>query len=289
MGDGSLVDVDGESAPWRVGTPVEEGDRLVTPDGAYAMLFFVSGIGGAEIEFDGVIVVEVDQNSEIEIRGKQRRRAPIDIHVVRGGVQAFFDAREHRDYILLSTPRGQMKVTGSHIFATHDLPGQPGSVFGTFDSNCDVTLSGGQTMQISRSQKVVTVKGEDPAIVGVTQLDVDHWDSVPNLHMASALHCRGGVRSAYAERTWIREYVTGDERLEDVANEGSSNIPDQQPEVGPSVPAVVGRLTNVRRTESQPSLRSSRGSRTFVDGNPNDGPIFDREAASTRLRRRLKR
>ena len=83
-------------------------------------------------------------------------------------MQAFFDAGEHKDYILLSTSQGELQVTGSHIYATYGLPDSPGSVYGSFDSDCEVRMMDGQSWAISRNRKVVVnVNGSGLCLLAV--------------------------------------------------------------------------------------------------------------------------
>ncbi len=265
IGSGSVTYADGSAGDWRIGQPVGEGDRIATDTDSYAMLFFVSGLGVEDIEFEGTIVVEIDQDSIIEIRRGRGRRAPIDVHIVKGGVQAFFDAGEHKDYILLSTSQGELQVTGSHIYATYSLPDSPGSVFGSFDSDCEVRLTDGTERAISRNQKVVVNANGDGGPEGITLRDKHHWDSLPDLNLAAAMTHRGSVQTAYADRTWVGGWIAGAARLEDVASEGSSNIPSQEPEVVSVAPATVVRLIARARRDNRPRLRVSGTGRSAGD------------------------
>ncbi len=135
IGSGQVSPGDAPGTAWRVGQSIHEGNRITTDTGAFAMLFFASDLGLDDLNFSGTIVVEIDQDSTVEIRRGTGRRAPIIVYVIKGRVRAFFDAGEHKDYILLSTPLGDMRVTGSIIYATHDLPDFAGTVFGSFDSD----------------------------------------------------------------------------------------------------------------------------------------------------------
>jgi hypothetical protein len=276
IGTGTIRDAAGHELPWAGGSPIEEDTEVSTAAGSYAMLFFVSGLGAADVEFDGAIVVEVGQDTRLVVQSGPGRRSPIDIHVLQGSVRAFFDAREHREYILLSTPLGRMQVTGSEIYVTHDLPDRPGSVFGTFDSRCEVIVPRGQTEQrreISQLQKVV-VASPDAAIevAPMSQADSDTWEAMPDLNMAAALASRVQVSEAYAGRAWVGEYVTSAEHLEEVAKEGSGNIPTQEPVVSNVAPPVLVRaiaLAIAARQASTPGLRSVREEplgRTAVEG-----------------------
>ncbi len=262
IGSGSVTYADGSAGNWRIGQPVGEGDRIATDIDSYAMLFFVSGLGVEDIEFEGTIVVEIDQDSIIEIRRGQGRRAPIDVHIVKGGVQAFFDAGEHKDYILLSTPQGELQVTGSHIYATYALPDSSGSVFGSFDSDCEVRMVDGTTWAISRNQKVVVNANSDGGPEGITPADKRHWDSLPDLNLAAAMAQRGRVQTAYADRTWVGGWIAGAARLEDVASDQSSNIPSQEPEVVSVAPTTAVRIVARARRDNRPRLRASGGGRS---------------------------
>jgi len=283
IGTGQIND---SSDDWLVGSSIEENDRIVTSADSFAMVFFVSGLGGAEIEFDGTIVVEIDQNTEILIRRGSGRRPPIDVHVIKGRVRAFFDAGEHKDFILLSTPQGILKVTGSIIYATHDLPEEPGiSVLGSFDSDCRATLVNDQSFDISQFQKVVIQEGVEARVAGMTVEDISGWESFPDLNMASAFAHRGQVRTAYAGRTWVGEYVTSEERLEDVAGDSSSNIPSQEPEVASSTTTVLTRTTTTTPQTTQPALRASNSGRRV--GEDDDG--IGRETLSRQRLRNLRK
>ncbi len=256
VGAGQIIRADGSETACAIGTSVDVGDKITTSQNGYAMVFFVAGLGASDIVFDGVIVVDVDQGTQIEIRRGEGRPAPIDVHVLKGRVRAFFDAGEHKDYILLSTPLGQMKVTGSIIYATHDESDSPGSVFGSFDSDCRVTLEDGAAFDISRYQKVVVSEKAAPAIVGITTADLDSWKSFPDLGLAAALSSSSQVQIAYAGRSWVGEYVTSEERLEDVAAERNNNIPSQSPELVSSTTANVTRTQVTTPRQNQPVLRS---------------------------------
>ncbi len=265
IGSGSVTYPDGSAGDWRIGQPVGEGDRITTDADSYAMLFFVSGLGAEDIEFEGTIVVEVDQDSVVEIRRGEGRRAPIDVYIVKGGVQAFFDAGEHKDYILLSTSQGELQVTGSHIYATYALPDSPGSVFGSFDSDCEVRLMDGTTWDISRNQKVEVNANGDGGPEGITPADKRHWDSLPDLNLAAAMAQRGRVQTAYADRTWVGGWIAGAERLEDVAGEGSSNIPSQEPELVSVAPTTTVRTAGASTRDNRPRLRASGTGRSAGD------------------------
>jgi hypothetical protein len=258
IGSGSVNYPDGSAGEWRIGQPIGEGDFIATDADSYAMLFFVSGVGAEDIEFEGTIVVEIDQDSIVEIRRGEGRRAPINIYIVKGGVQAFFDAGEHKDYILLSTPQGELQVTGSHIYATYALPDSPGSVFGSFDSDCDVRMMDGTTWPISRNRKVVVNANGDGGPEGITPADKQHWDSLPDLNLAAAMAHRGRVQTAYADRTWVGGWIAGADRLEDVAGEGSSNIPSQEPELVSVAPTTTARSATARVMDGPSGLRSAR-------------------------------
>ncbi len=265
IGSGSVTYPDGSAGDWRIGQPVGEGHRITTDADSYAMLFFVSGLGAEDIEFEGTIVVEIDQDSIIEIRRGEGRRAPIDVYIVRGGVQAFFDAGEHKDYILLSTSQGELQVTGSHIYATYSLPDSPGSVFGSFDSDCEVRMMNGMNWAISRNQKVVVNPNGDGGPEGITPADKRHWDSLPDLNLAAAMAHRGSVQTAYADRTWVGGWIAGAERLEDVAGEGSSNIPSQEPELVSLAPTTTVRTAGTSTRDNRPRLRASGSGRSAGD------------------------
>ena len=265
IGSGSVTYPDGSAGDWRIGQPVGEGDRITTDADSYAMLFFVSGLGAEDIEFEGTIVVEIDQDSIVEIRRGEGRRAPIDVYIIKGGVQAFFDAGEHKDYILLSTSQGELQVTGSHIYATYALPGSPGSVFGSFDSDCAVRMLDGTNWAISRNQKVVVNANGDGGPEGITPADKRHWDSLPDLNLAAAMAHRGRVQTAYADRTWVGGWIAGAERLEDVASEGSSNIPSQEPELVSVAPTTTVRTTGTSTRDNRPRLRASGTGRSAGD------------------------
>ena len=265
IGSGSVNYPDGSAGQWRIGQPVGEGDRITTDADSYAMLFFVSGLGAEDIEFEGTIVVEIDQDSIIEIRRGQGRRAPIDIYIIKGGVQAFFDAGEHKDYILLSTSQGELQVTGSHIYATYALPDSPGSVYGSFDSDCDVRMMDGQGWSISRNQKVVVNVNGDGGPEGITPIDKRHWDSLPDLNLAAAMAHRGSVQTAYADRTWVGGWIAGAERLEDMASDRSSNIPSQEPILVSVAPTTSARTTSTSTRDNRPRLRASGTGRSAGD------------------------
>ncbi len=265
IGSGSVTYPDGSAGDWRIGQPVGEGNRIATDTDSYAMLFFVSGLGAGDIEFEGTIVVEIDQDSIIEIRRGQGRRAPIDVYIVKGGVQAFFDAGEHKDYILLSTSQGELQVTGSHIYATYALPDSPGSVFGSFDSDCEVRMMDGMNWAISRNQKVVVNADGDGGPEGITPADKKHWDSLPDLNLAAAMAHRGSVQNAYADRTWVGGWIAGAERLEDVAGQGSSNIPSQEPELVSVAPTTTVRTAGASTRDNRPRLRASGTGRSAGD------------------------
>ncbi|MCZ6652459.1 MAG: hypothetical protein O7D91_05460 [Planctomycetota bacterium] len=285
IGSGSVTYADGSAGDWRIGQPIGEGDRITTDADSYAMLFFVSGLGVDDIDFEGTIVVEIDQNSIVEIRRGQGRRAPIDVYIVKGGVQAFFDAGEHKDYILLSTAQGELQVTGSHIYATYALPGLPGSVFGSFDSDCEVRMMDGTNWAISRNQKVVVNPNGDGGPEGITPADKRHWDSLPDLNLAAAMAHRGRVQTAYADRTWVGGWIAGAERLEDVAGDQGSNIPSQEPELVSVAPTTTVRTTGTSARDNRPRLR---GTRTGSLPNQDDGTLsVDRgtsQASQSRLR-----
>ncbi len=265
IGSGSVSHPDGSAGDWRIGQPVGEGDRIETDADSYTMLFFVGGLGAEDIEFEGTIVVEIDQDSIIEIRRGQGRRAPIDVYIIKGGVQAFFDAGEHKDYILLSTSQGELQVTGSHIYATYALPDSPGSVFGSFDSDCEVRMMDGMNWAISRNQKVVVNANGDGGPEGITPADKRHWDSLPDLNLAAAMAHRGRVQTAYADRTWVGGWIAGAERLEDVAGEGSSNIPSQEPDLVSVAPTTTVRTTGTSTRDNRPRLRASGTGRSAGD------------------------
>ncbi|MCG3137024.1 MAG: hypothetical protein HJJLKODD_00865 [Phycisphaerae bacterium] len=289
VGEGQLMRTGGEQTAWRMGEYLNEGDTLRTGSGGYAMLFFVSGLGSEDIEFDGTIVVEVDQDTELQIlRIREQRLRPIDIQVTRGRVRAFFDAGEHKDFILLSTPQGRMQVTGSIIYAqyTPGADGQAGrSEFGTFDSDVRVTLSAdGRTELISQLQKVMVVAGQ-VEVSGMTNADVQSWTTLPDLNFAAALAARGTVQSGYAERSWVGEYVTSEARLEDVAAEGSANIPSQEPEVAAANPTTTGRTTGPARADSQTRLRSAGAGRSVGDEDNAEG--FGRDTSRWLRQRQL--
>jgi len=265
IGSGSVTYPDGSAGEWRIGQPVGEGDRITTDADSYAMLFFVSGLGVEDIEFEGTIVVEIDQDSIIEIRRGQGRRAPIDVYIIKGGVQAFFDAGEHKDYILLSTSQGELQVTGSHIYATYALPDSPGSVYGTFDSDCEVRMRDGTTWAISRNQKVEVNANGDGEPEGITPADKRHWDLLPDLNLAAAMAQRGRVQTAYADRTWVGGWIASAARLEDVAGDQSSNIPSQEPEVVSVAPTTAVRIVARVRRDNRPRLRASGAGRSAGD------------------------
>ena len=265
IGSGSVTYPDGSAGDWRIGQPIGEGDFIATDTDSYAMRFFVSGLGAEDIEFEGTIVVEIDQDSIIEIRRGEGRRAPIDVYIVKGGVQAFFDAGEHKDYILLSTSQGELQVTGSHIYATYALPDSPGSVFGSFDSDCEVRMMDGTNWAISRNQKVVVNPNGDGGPEGITPADKRHWDSLPDLNLAAAMAHRGSVQTAYADRTWVGGWIAGAQRLEDVAGEGSSNIPSQEPELVSVAPTTTVRTTGTSTRDNRPRLRASGTGRSAGD------------------------
>ena len=88
IGSGQVASGHAASADWRVGQPIHEGDRITTNAGAFAMLFFASELGLDDLNFSGTIVVEIDQDSTVEIRRGSGRRAPIMVYVIRGRVRA---------------------------------------------------------------------------------------------------------------------------------------------------------------------------------------------------------
>lgn len=281
IGTGQLNRAHGSTAEWLIGETIEVADEITTDANSYAMIFFVSGLGGTDIEFEGTIVVEIDQGSVVKIRRGGGRRAPIDIHVTKGRARAFFDAREHKDYILLSTPLARLEVIGSIVYATHDLPDAPGSVLGSFDSDCQVTLKDGAIHDLSQLQKVVVQPDGSARTLGITSADQNSWESMPDLNLAAAFSHRSAVRLAYADRTWVGEYVTGGERLENVAREGTSNIPSQEPEVVSTAQTVITRTTTVT-PRTQPRLRAASTGRTVGDDNGGIG----RETLASRRRPR---
>ena len=285
IGSGSVTYADGSAGDWRIGQPIGEGDRITTDADSYAMLFFVSGLGVDDIDFEGTIVVEIDQNSIVEIRRGQGRRAPIDVYIIKGGVQAFFDAGEHKDYILLSTAQGELQVTGSHIYATYALPASPGSVFGSFDSDCEVRMMDGTNWAISRNQKVVVNPNGDGGPEGITPADKRHWDSLPDLNLAAAMAHRGRVQTAYADRTWVGGWIAGAERLEDVAGDQGSNIPSQEPELVSVAPTTTVRTAGASQRDNRPRLRGTRTGSVSNEDDGNNG--IDRgtlQASQSRLR-----
>ncbi len=268
LGQGSIIRSDDQPTAWSVGQTLEEGDRIVTGDDSYAMIFFTSGLGAPDIGFDGTIVVEVYQRSNVQIRRRSGRRAPIDIHVLEGRVRAFFDAGEHKDYILLSTPLGELQVTGSIIYAAHDTDAAV-SEFGTFDSDCEARLADGETVQLSRYRKVVAQEGQEPQEVGITVDDEDTWAAMPDLNLAAATSFRDDVRTEYAARSWVGEYITAADRLENVGDDSQANIPGQtavlsQSAASPAASAIGSTIG--RQSRPNPGLRSSGGARTVGTG-----------------------
>lgn len=79
-GPGSIVDIEGTERDLEIGTSIDEGDVITTGANGYAMVFFAG-----DIEFDGAIVVRVDQNSRVVVRRGTDWRRPVDIHVTAGG------------------------------------------------------------------------------------------------------------------------------------------------------------------------------------------------------------
>ncbi len=265
IGSGQITSGDAPGTDWRVGQAIEEGDRITTNAGGFAMLFFTSELGLDDLDFSGTIVVEVDQGSTVEIRRGAGRRAPIIVHVIAGRVRAFFDAGEHKEFILLSTPLGEMRVTGSIIYATHDLPDFAGTVFGSFDSDCEIRLSNGTPLSISRAQKAIIAPGSDARVEGLTAADQRSWEALPDLNLASAMAHRGQVRTAYADQTWVGGWVAGVERLEDVAADANSNIPSQEPELVVATQSSSPRKGDTNPRENRPRLRASGSGRSAGD------------------------
>ena len=262
IGSGRITQSDGQVAQWRIGELVGEHDRIETDKDAFAMLFFVSGLGAEDIGFRGTIVIEIDQNTEVELRRGTGRRPPIDVHVLRGRVQAFFDAGQHKDFILLSTPRGELRVTGSNVFAAHNLPDSSGSTWGSFDSDCEVRLADGTTQSIARAQKVVVAEGQSARVEPITAAEQDSWSFSDALSLASATNHGGQVRLAYADRTWVGGWITGAQRLEDVAADRSNNIPSQEPELVSSAPTTTVRTAQTTPRDTGPRLRAAGSGRT---------------------------
>ncbi len=265
IGSGQVASGDAAAADWHVGQSIHEGDRITTSAGAFAMLFFAGELGLDDLNFSGTIVVEIDQDSTVEIRRGSGRRAPIIVYVIKGRVRAFFDAGEHKDYILLSTPLGEMRATGSIIYATHDLPDFAGTVFGSFDSDCEIRLHNGIPLAISRAQKAILAEGSEGRVEALTAGDQISWEALPDLNLASALAHRGQVRTAYADQTWVGGWVAGVERLEDVASDAGSNIPSQEPELVVAAPSSSTRTTDTSSRETRPRLRASGSGRSAGD------------------------
>ncbi len=262
IGSGTITQSNGQAAQWRIGELVGEHDRIGTGKDAFAMLFFVGGLGAEDIGFRGTIVIEIDQNTEVEIRRGAGRRPPINVYVLRGRVQAFFDAGQHKDFILLSTPRGELRVTGSNVFAAHNAPGFSGSVWGSFDSDCEVRLADGTTQSIARAQKVVVAEGQSARVEPITAAEQDSWSFSDALSLASATNHGGQVRLAYADRTWVGGWITGAQRLEDVAADRSSNIPSQEPVLVATAPTTTVRTTQTGSRATGPRLRAAGSGRT---------------------------
>jgi len=278
VGSGRLTHEDDVEGGWRIGEPVEEGDRLVTDAGGYAMIFFVSGLWAAEMQFEGTIVVDVDENTEVQIRRGRGLRAPIDIHVTKGRVRAFFDAGEHRDYILLSTPLGELQVTGSAIYAAHDDTDEPGSELGSFDSDCVVRPTDGAELSISRGEKATLAEGREPTVAGMTAADLDSWKTFPDLNLAAAMTLRGEVRGGYVRQSWVEEYLAGGEELANVGVEQSANIPSQVAEAPSTTPTTGARVAVIATRGTRSRLRASGGGRSVGD---DDG--IGRDTFSPRL------
>lgn len=262
IGSGTITQPNGQTAPWRIGDLVGEHDRIETGKDAFAMLFFVGGLGAEDIGFRGTIVIEIDQNTEVEIRRGTGRRPPINVYVLRGRVQAFFDAGQHKDFILLSTPQGELRVTGSNVFVAHNLPDFSGSVWGSFDSDCEVRLADGTTQNIARAQKVVVAEGQSARIEPITAAEQDSWSFSDELSLASATNPGGQVRLAYADRTWVGGWISGAQRLEDVAADRSNNIPSQEPELVSSAPTTTVRTAPTTSRDTGPRLRAAGSGRT---------------------------
>lgn len=279
IGTGHVVRADGGAAEWRIGQTLLQGDQVMTSADSYAMLFFVSGLGAADIQFEGAIVVEIDQNTTVEIRRGSGRRAPIDVHVVQGRVRAFFDAGEHKDYILLSTPLGELQVTGSVIYAAHNTAGFPGTVLGSLDSDCVARIVGGGEVVLSRLQKVVLKPGAEARLAGITLADTASWESMPDLNLAAAMAQRGGVQLGYAGKIWVGEYIVGSERLEDVAEEAAGNIPSQEPELVATAATTTARTAETTPRETRPRLRASTSGRSAGAGE--EGVVRDSQPASS--------
>ena len=240
-----------------IGQPLDSTDTIETGPNSAAGLFIVSdpkrtGFAG----FSGEIVVEIDANTKVTLIKEQRIAAPVFIEVQRGRARAFFDPGRFKERIILKTPIGQMRVTGSIIWVSHDA--KIGSVFASEDSNAEIRIArSGERIPISAGQKVVVKPGGQPEVPRLSRKDLRSWDRVqrmwlPVFQLASA-------RSALARNRWEQEAREVELPDEPGAGLPEENIPSQEGLVQSFGGRGVAQAATISAPTASPAQQAVRG------------------------------
>lgn len=112
VGDAKRIDMEGRVAPLRLGTPISEGDRIITGGDAVAIIVFVDE-ARLSLRADSELLVK---QYKVDPAGVDTR---LDFELVRGGIRQISGqaARQQPERYRLNTPIASIGVRGTDFLA----------------------------------------------------------------------------------------------------------------------------------------------------------------------------